>query len=152
MNIRKYFAVPFFIFLTLPFFSDSLFAKEIVLLNKTQPGTGATEEEAVKVFDAFVHAMTKIEDVDVRTNSRCEEPCEAPAIIISSELRVEKPFITLYFRIIDRKKGLAANVRRLRLKDAEFQDIIDILTPEYIKNFFDFLDRGAYSGTKVIEK
>ena len=151
-NIHIFHFALFFLFFFFLIISENLSAKDVVLLNKTTSGVGATEEQARKVFDALVNAMKQAENVEVRTDSGCEEPCEAPVYIISSELRVEDQFITLYFRIINRKKGLAANIQRMRLKDAKFQDMIDMLTAEYIKTFFDFIDRGSYSGTKVIEK
>jgi len=151
MQMNKLFTIYSVFFLIQLFVLSDLSANDIVLLNKTKPGTGATEEQADKLFASFLSAMKGIEGLEVRTQSSCEKPCDAPTHIISSELRLEEPYITVYFRIIDRKKGLAANVRRLRLKDAKLQDVINILTSEYVSNFFDFLDRGAYSGTKVIE-
>ena len=126
--------------------------KEIVLINKTKAGTGATEEQAAKVYEAFLSVMKNLESVEVRTSSVCSEPCNKPNFIISTELRIQEPFIAVYFRILNRKKGLAGNVQRIRMKDAKLKDILKQLTPENVLPLFDFIDKGAYSKSKIIKE
>jgi hypothetical protein len=138
--------------LTLTLFADAAYAKQIVFFQKTEVGEGATAEMAERVFAHTVMALRQLEEIELRTTSECDAPCEHPRYIISSEIRSQAPFFTIYFRIIDRERGIAANIRRLRVKDATFEELLELITPDLVKNFFVFQDAGGYSKSEFIEK
>lgn len=139
-----------FVFLLIWAVSD-LSAKDTVLLKKTKAGPGATEEQADRVYEAFVDAMKKADIADVRLPG-CTENCISPLYIITTELRIQDGIIGLYFNIINIQRGLKSNKKRIRVKDLSFEEFLAMIRPEAMKEIITFYEAGSYSGTRVLEK
>lgn len=152
MKTVKWFVVAFVLLFAASGVVTPSAAKEGVVVRKTKNGIGATEEQAEQVYQLFLQKLSTYDAIEVRTTSGCEKPCAEARYIVASELRMAESFITIYFYIYDLKRGLAKNTRRLRVKDATFEDLLELINDDFIKNIFVFHDSGNFSSSEVITK